>query len=332
MLDRVLLRHHLLQSTAEIRILLQQQQDSQLVWRRKNPSGEYDTLRCARHEVAKVTLAREYVEGGAFDQVVGTVWRIYLTLQDGELFLLDEHIDALQAIRRAKHVAQRLSIPVIVEHSLGQNPLSTEPLQISQSMMAFKCKRGSPGYIDVEKTDRGTSIASAWDLCNVWWLCRGMIYRFGFLLFLLIVEGFMLKYGLLLNWLLNPYFSLSSPEFPFELSFTGVFSLFAPEGDWKEWLKLVLVMALLLYQGVKMSRKKSVVIGQQDTPVFLGKERLASSKTPTLEFPLLVTSPTPLFLLMDHQQVVQVDRFQTEQEIRAFTAAIEQSIRECRQT
>ena len=176
------------------------------------------------------------------------------------------------------------------------------------------------------------SIVSAWDLRNVWRLINGMIHRFGFLLFLLIVEGFMVKYGLLLNWLLNPYFGLSSPEFPFELSFTGVFSLFAPEGDWKEWFKLGLVMALLLYQGIKMSRRKSVVIGPQDATVFLGKEQLASLKTATLEFPLLVISPTPLFLLMDHQQVVQVDHFQTEQEIRAFTAAIEQSIRERRQT
>ena len=105
-----------------------------------------------------MTLAREDLEGGAYQQVIGTVWRIYLTLQDGELFLLDEHIDVLQALRRAKRVARELSIPVMIEQSLGENPLSAEPLEISQSMMAFKRKRGFPGAIVVEKHDRGASI------------------------------------------------------------------------------------------------------------------------------------------------------------------------------
>lgn len=323
LVDRFLTKRAILQTPREIQITLKHGAHGMLVWRRKYPSGEADMLQFERHEIAELTVMREMLASGAFDVVTGAVWRLYVTLHDGAVLLLDEHADILQTLKRARQMAQHLDVPVVFEHSEGASPFAAKTVQAVR-------KPGSSGHIVMQRGSKAVTLTAAWNLNSVGTLVNRMLRRSGFLIFLLMVEGFMVKYGLLLNWLINPYLGLDSPDFPIELSFTGVFSLFAPENDWKEWLKLGLILALMLYQGFRMSRKKSVSIAPDSTAVVVGNRRLATLSTRQVDFPLLFTEPLPYLLFMDEQQAAQLGNFQTADESRAFTAAVEQALRDVR--
>lgn len=321
--DYVCTRRHILQSSQETQVLLKYGPDGHLFWRRNNPQGDADTLQCAPHEVMNIALAQETVEGGVFDTVVGRIWRLYLTLQDGTALLLDEHPEFLVALKRGRRVAERLHTQIVCEQSEGDHPLAAASIHAGR-------RAERTGNVKVVRAAGTVTITSRWSGKNIGKLCEQIVKSVSFLVFLLIVEGFMVKYGQLLNWLINPYLGWKAPDFPIEISFGGVWSLFAPDNDWKEWLKIGLVLAVMVFQGWRMGRKKTVVIGQETTSVFVGKKLLATCYTAKLYPPMVLLAPSPSLLLFDERHAVQLRNFQTAEELRCFALSMQQEFSNAR--
>ena len=326
--DRVLAKQSAFQSVQHDAISLRSQQAGRITWKRKRPDGDVDKVDFEKHELDHIAIVREPVEGGAFHETVDMAWNVYLALSDGAEFLLNTGEEVMQAVRDASKVGRSLHIPVMFAQSEGGSSLAAKGSGATQATLALRKKLGAPGKISVKKDEERISIFSTWNLRSVLWMGGKVFQTSGFLLFLLIMEGVLFRYGILLNWMLGPYLGIQGPPLYLDLSFSGILSFFTPEGGWLEMMELAAVIGLMLSQGWKMSRQKCLTIDGHMTTYDVGRKTISQLLTPDLEFPLFISEPEPLLIIMDQKSAIEIADLQTTYEFRTFMSAIEEGMRQ----
>jgi hypothetical protein len=328
--DRFLAQHAYFHTAKQERLLLKRKNAEQLTWERINPDGDVDKVDFTAHDMIQISLVQNEVLGGAFQEVVGVVWKIFLSGDDGGELLLDQQEEVIQAVNRAKKLAGVLNVPVKFLDSEGDSELAVDNLKAITTIGSFKQNFRAAGTVGRHEDTTGFHVFSIWNRSNIMLLFRNVLYRSGFLLFLLIIDGVMWRYGNLLNWLIGPWFGIEDTELSLDLSFTGVLSILAPSGGWRAMLKLAIAIGIMVYQGWKMSQRKSLVIDSQKTTYSIGRRLIAELSTADIELPLLVTSPAPLLLVMDQKTAIEIDNLQTINEFRAFAAGMIEGIKKFR--
>lgn len=326
--DRVLAKRSVFQTGQHDAISLRSQQAGRITWKRKRPDGEVDKVDFEKHELDHVAIVREPVEGGAFQETVGRAWNVYLALNDGAEFLLNTREEVMQAVRDAAKAGRSLHIPVMFAQSEGQSSLAAKEPGASQATLSLQKKLGAPGKISVTQKGESISIFSTWNLRSVLRMAGKVFQTSGFLLFLLIMEGVLFRYGILLNWMLGPYLGIHGPPLYLDLSFSGILSLFTPEGGWLEMIEFAAVGVLMLGQGWKMSRRKCLTIDGHTATYSVGRATVGKLLTPDLEFPLFISEPDPLLIVMDQKSAIEIADLQTTYEFRAFMTAIEEGMQQ----
>jgi hypothetical protein len=212
--------------------------------------------------------------------------------------------------------------------SKGKSSLAAEDSGSTQATLALRKKLGAPGKISIKKDGERLSIFSTWNLRSVLRMGGKVFQTSGFLLFLLIMEGVLFRYGILLNWMLGPYLGVQGPALYLDLSFSGILGLFTPEGGWLEMIEVTAVVGLMLSQAWRMSRRKCLTIDSHMTTYEIGRATVGKLLTPDLEFPLFISEPEPLLLILDQKSAIEIADLQTTYEFQAFMTAIEDGIRQ----
>ena len=324
--DRFLAQNGYLQTVKREKISLTHKDDSQFLWKKIDATGETFSLEIEKHLICGLSIQQETCFGGAFQEEFDSVWQLLLCLDDGADLLLDEREELMPLFRNAKKLAKELETTLIFSGSEGEGALAAGEPRLARSTVEMSLKHFSPGKMRVERGDGGVELISRWNLKSVSHFLGATIHDSGFLLFLLIMEGVLQRYGTLLNWLIGPYFGIHGTELVLDISFLGVLSIFSPDAGFLDLAETAGALSVIVHYGWKLSRPKRVSIDTQTLRYFVGRRQEGELKTPQLEAPLFLGSPEPRILLMDQQKAVQIEHLQTENEYRGLMMNIQEAM------
>lgn len=326
--DRFLSKHAHFQTEKYEQISLKMGKEQQFIWRKTDLNGETYKVDFERNSLIQISITRENLPGGAFQGIIGSVWKLYLTLDDGVDLLIDAQKKVIPAIKKAKKLAGYFDVPVKFTDSEGESALAVDASRVGNATVSMKQNCFSPGAIKLKKTTNGFHVYSTWNKRSVLLFLGNVLKRSGFLLFLVIMDGVMFRYGKLLNWLIGPYLGLHDTTLYLNISFSGVLSIFKPEDGWLDIIGIAFAVAIMLYHGWKMSRRRCVSIDSKKTTFFIGKKPIAELKTDEIELPIFIAIPQPLVLIVDHNNAIAISNLQTDREYRALASGIGEGIKE----
>ncbi len=324
--DRFLAQYVYLQTVKLEKIFLTRKDESQMLWKKIDATDEAFSIDFDRHSIDGLSIQQEKRFGGAFQDELDSVWQLVLCLDDGADLLLDEREELMPLIKSAKKLAQELELSLAFAGSEGEGSLAAEESALAKSTIKMSLKHFSPGKVGVEQIDGVIELSSRWNLKSLSRFLSTTIHQSGFLLFLLVMEGVLLRYGTLLNWMIGPYFGIHGTRLVLNISFRGVLSIFSPDAGLLDLAEISVALGVMVYHGWKISRPKRVSIDAQKLRYFVGRRSQGELNTPELESPLFIAFPEPFILIMDQQQSVQIEQLQTENEYRGLMINIQEAV------
>lgn len=299
-----------------------------LVWDQQFPDGQHNHLKLNQTQIEQITVHRIAVRGGVFDDQLGLVWQVCLRLCDGTELLVDEQQQANTAFQVARSLAKRFNLPLTFQHSEGQGKFAAEPIsgeampegiapqisaQISATLKTF------PRTIQVQKNSQQWQICSRWRWTSGWLLIKQIVQKTGFLLFVLWMSNFLVRWGEFLHVL------LIAPQGD---SVFDLFSLLLPHWEWTNVLELGFALIVLLIQGAKLSFEEHLLLNRSSLSFYRNTKRLAQIPLAAIAATLFVKQPDPVLLILTPDRVVEVDGFQQDVEFRAVLLTLDQAIAE----
>ncbi len=303
-------------------VTLRYQKNGKIHWKQVCHDGEIHALSIDRTTIGQVSIVRTALVGGAFQEFMGYVWRIYLTLDDGTDFLIAQQKAVNRAASTATKLAGYFNVPVIFIDSDGKSPFACDdsgPLLLKHTIF-------SSGSITSEESAQSVRLTSGWNMKNIWLLLKKIVSKTGFFLFFLIMYGVLIRFGMFINSFIGPYLRLPVSPLVVNISFWGILGFFKPEGDWMDLIELTIALGFMVYSGWKLSRRKTISIDRNTTEFFIGRDKVAALKTREIHFPLFIKEPEPMLLILDNNRGIEIEELQTEYEFKALKAEIEKGI------
>jgi len=294
-----------------------------LLWQITNPDGETSREKFKRSEISRISIFRYPILGGAFQEVMTTVWRVHVTLCNMSEFLIYEEASTTEAVKKAKELATYFDVPLYFAFSETNGSYADKVLRYS----SLNDKRLAPESIKLITTANQWKIYSQWNFIDIKLLLRKIFKQSGFFLFLLIATSVMTHFGELLSFLIEPLLGKQSHTLTLDLSFSGILSFFKPKGGWKNIIQYSVAIGIMIYQGWQLSKNKRIYIDKNNLNVFTGKKKLGQLKMSDLEFVLFIKQPLPAILLIAQNNVVEINNLQTEDEFRSLLLKIESGVK-----
>jgi len=294
-----------------------------VIWQIVNPDGKTSREKFKRSEISEISIFRYNITGGAFQEVMGTAWRVHATLCNFSEFLIYEEKSTIEAVQKAKHLATYFDIPLRFAFSEANSNYAEKALKHSD--LNYKTK--SLKNIKLILTNKQWKLYSQWNNISIGLLLRKNFNQSGFILFLLIMTGVMTSFGGFLNFFIEPLLGMQRSSLTLDISFSGILSFLKPKGYWKNIIQFSVAIGVMVYQGWQISKEKRIYIDKDSLNVFLGKRKLAQLKTNELEFLIFIKVPSPAILLIDKTNVVEINNFQDKDEFRLFLLKIELGVK-----
>lgn len=313
--DRQVAQHQFYRSSERIKLSLDSKKDW-VIWHQQFPDEQLKHLKFEKAMIAQVQLERVAVYGGVLNEKVGTVWQIYLYLNDATTLLLDEKPKTIDALEIAESIAASFKVPVIVGHSEGQGKYADLPIQLStdnQYLTPF------PATIRVHQNQHQWHIYACWQWISTWLLVKQLARETGFFLFILFVGNFMVHFGqFLTNWLFihDNIFVLAS----------DLKAGLLPVWNWKTKLELGFVVTVLFIKGAQLSREEHLLINQANLRFLRNTQSIAQVPTRDITATLFLKSPHPALLIVTADQAIEVTELQRDVEFRAMLLALDESL------
>ena len=329
-LDYILAKGAFKQGNRSGRVLLRSVENDRMVWRMEGDDDEPLEVMFKREELDQISISRVPILGGAFQEAVGMSWRIALVLEDGDTLLLGEKRVFGKAMQRAKELADRLNIPLKFLDSVGRSELAQEASEANESPAKSKKEHPPAGKIHTTEKNGKFEVSSAWSQRNFVLLLNRMVRESGFLLFVLIVTGVMIRFGGLLKFLIGRFTGLAAQAPPIDLNFRSILAAFKPKGELLDLLEIAFAIAVMIFYGWRMSRKRRLSIDRHLVKFAVGDAATEALKTDRVDFPLFVPGSEPFILLTDRSRAIIIDGLQTEEEYRAWISKIEEGLEKLR--
>jgi hypothetical protein len=281
---------------------------------RRPLKAQMDYAKFQVSQITQISLVRSSVRGGAFQDVLGTIWQVYLTLSDRSELLLSETISIAQAFEQADQLSQQFAVPAIVLASEGAGKYAAEPvnlptaLQTAQASSTIRCQQSAGQW----------HIYSQWRLISTWQLLCQSLQRFGFLLFTVLVAHWMIQFGGLLHfcgavWL--------RAEIGFEQ-----FDALAWQWPWQSSAGLLLALAIILVKGAQLSRPEHLYVTPKHLTFFLDTKKINQLAASTVASILFLKQPFPSLLILAEDGEVEIRELQHENEFRLMLLQLEKAL------
>jgi len=279
----------------------------------QNPDGNSFKSEFLASQVRQIYISHQQISGGAFQEVVGTVWQIEINLEDGNNLLIDQQKKAFLAVKKAKLLTTYLDVPIIFIFSEGNGKYAAENINLEKL-------DSLPQTIKLHKKNDRLHLYSQWQITNSWLLLKQIFEKSGFFLFLLIINAFMLRFGALVNGIVSPFFGVKGGV----IYFPSIFEWFKPELGLIQLLGLIFAIAVMIVKGANLSRAKHIYLDKHELKFFRDNQKLAQIKTENIETVLLIQEPFPLILILGDNQELIIQDLQQEAEFKAFMLKLEQ--------
>lgn len=298
-----------------------------VIWQITNPAGKTSREKFKQGKISQITIFRYNILGGAFHEVMGTTWRVHISLSDLSEFLIYEEDSTTEAVKKAKQLANYFDVPLRFAFSEASSNYVDDFLK--QGNLNYK--KSSSESIKLIITPNQWKIYSKWNLASLGILLGEILKQSSFFLFLLIMASAMIHFGAFLNLFIEPLLAREDSSLTLNLSFSSILSFFRPERSWKTITQLSIAISIMIYQGWQISKEKRVYIDKNNLNVFAGKKKLGQLSMNELEFVVFVKQPLPAILLIDRNSAVEINNLQDEDEFRALLLRIESGVKHYQQ-
>jgi hypothetical protein len=276
------------------------------------------TMEFKPEQVRLIRVRRQEIRGGAFQDRLAKVWQAQLLLFDGSDWIVEEDQD-LEQVRAAIAVLQGVlgEVPVCFERSYGSGRYALT--LISPEERGFLL--GSGTVVGRRQSPRQCHLFSRWQWRHSWALVRQIAGESGFLIFVMVMVGFMTQIGGIIEQVRRGFAGNTVYiEIPNSLGFT------LPWQDWRLGLGILLAIAVMIYRGWQLSRVKHCTVDQHFLRGSLDNIPLGKLPTQTIEAVLAIDAKPPEILVLGQQGNVILPHFQNLDEALLYTHCLTQAI------
>ncbi|MDJ0725404.1 MAG: hypothetical protein QNJ38_09865 [Prochloraceae cyanobacterium] len=163
-------------------------------------------------EVKNIWIDMHQIRGGNFNELLDTVWRVSIGLNNGDERTLGDYKQAIDAFKQSKLLGDYFTAPVIFPSSQGQGIYAGKKINIDDIF------QHEQQIVTQNKSDR-FHIYFRWRLINYWNYIGEIWQKSGLILFVLIVSNVMFNCGKIVH----NYIVQNTIYFP------NIFDLFMPK-------------------------------------------------------------------------------------------------------
>ncbi len=296
-------------------ILISRGTEKEYVYERRDPNGRplYD-MDFLGTEIKKIAILRKSVRGGAFMEVLDDVWRVSLVFQNNFELLAFEEKTIAKAVVRAQLLRGRFRVPVEFVGALNERFLKNER------------KEDWEKGLSVSRNDHGTEIRTKWNFQVFSRFAMNVMNRSGFLLFLLAMQGVMIRFGMLVDHYVAPYLGLDPARLEIDLSFGGMLSVFVPDLGPLDTVEYGLALALLVRSGMVLAKSREIAIDNKRIQYKVNKKIDSAMQTSDVKGVLLYEDPEPLVLVLGRKRVIEIDDLRDPDEYKAVYFGIKEGV------
>ena len=269
-------------------------------------------------EVDYLGIVRNSLVGGAFEESLAQVWQTEIYLHNGKHFVIDEHKFIHQAIQSAQKLANNLSVEMIVKESQGNNRHVEQILEKDLSSSLLKKQTiGVKCYRNPQKWH----IYTRWHWTNSWQLIKQIFQKAGFLIFLLIMTGFLIQFGELLDNIILVFQGKGVTNyFPSPLSWLNL------NWNWRNLLELAIAVGVIIYQGWQLSRVKHIYLTKHYLTFAVDNKVIEKLRISDIKTSLVFYQSDPEVLILGSNQTIPISYFQSENSAQVFWHYLDEGI------
>jgi hypothetical protein len=301
------------------RVYLRRDGPGNLRWQLQLPQSPPLSMEFNPGQVQSIGVQRREIRGGAFQDKLATVWQGQLLLYDGSDWIFEEDQN-LDRVLEAIAVIQGLlgePVPVVFEASHGLGAYALNRITPQEEAQLLQQRQG----VGVKRTERKWQIFSRWRWGDSWLLIQQIFRESGFLLFVILMMGFMVQLGAILDGFRR--------AFAGEMVYVEIptnFGLVLPWQDWRIGLPLLLAIAVMIYRGWGLSRVKHCAVDQHFVRANLDHQSLGKLTTEAVEAVLTVGREKPEILVLTASHSLVIPSFQRLEEALVYTCALTKAI------
>ncbi len=309
------------------RLILQKKLDKKVIWK-KITSISMDDLEIAFeiNEVKHVNITHTYRYGGAFQEKMGIVWEVNLTLHDGVNLLITEEVNAVAAMKQAQKIVDIFDVSIKFSNSYGNGIFAANSLNNMDVVLSENNMDVSKETVIIKNDKHKSVVFSKWNFTSVKFFLKTVLHEAGFFLFLLVMIAVMTRFGEYLNWYIAPHIGMDRPALYIQLSFSSVLRFFKPEFDWIDMFEYFLVIGFMIFSFIKLCKRKYLSIDKDTIKFISGREKPKIIKTRGASLPLFISEPEPMILIIDNQKAIEIKNFQAHDELAMLLQGIEHGI------
>ncbi len=283
-------------------------------------------------QVREIAIVSRSVTGGAFQDPLDRVWQAKLVLLDHSDWLIEENRDLLTVLNAAKGLQPYTKTPIIFSGSQGggdyaEAMLGTEINQVfAPGLMPNQLglKPTNTEGVKCQQSAQKWHIVSRWHFNNhSWQLAKQIFQQSGFLLFVLLTSGFMVKFGGLLHTLFRGGRGDELVVINLSPTLAGLFNL----GGGQMLLALGLAIAVMIYRGWQLSRVKHCQLDQHFLRVSVDNQTLGKLQTQQIEAVLVVPNPELQILIVAKNGFILLPKLQQEADTERYATYLGQGLR-----
>ena len=265
-------------------------------------------------EIKKVVVRRKAIRAGAFREVMGEVWTAGLQFHNNFELAVFEEKEVTKALLDAQVLSGRFRAPV-------------EFADAARANLAGAGESSQETGLAISFDGSDLSIFTKWSFGNFFQYAMNVLERSGFLLFLLVAQSVMVRFGALVNYFLAPYLGIAPAPLEIELGFGAVWAFFMPEWEIMEILEFMIALGVMVRSGMKLFKRKGVVMNRKSIRYMLGERVVSAMKTPDIRRVLLFEEPELLILILGRKKVMKIENLRNPEEFRAMRKSIEDGLK-----
>ncbi len=269
-------------------------------------------------EVNYISLRKSPLLGGAFQEILDELWQTEINLCNGKHFVIDENLLAHESLLTAKKLAKYFKVDIIFSNSQGKENYAEQKLD--QETLAHLINQNLGG-VKYEKNSRKGHIYTQWQWSNTWNFVKMIFEKAGFLLFIIIMSGFMINLGGLLH---NIILVITGKEDLIYLS--SPLQWLTPKWHWRNILELVLVLGVFIYQGWQLSRIKHIYLTPYYLKLFVDNKMVDKIKISDIKASFILKNSHPEILIIGQNKVLNITNFQQEKLAQLFWGYLDEAI------
>ena len=265
--------------------------------------------------VRSVSIRPKFLYSKGFKQNIGTVWQVILNINNGRELLVDEQFKSDRAVNRAfqqaKLITSQLEIPMIFNYSEGNCTDASQPLTFDDNFYVDR--------LQINRKPNRVHIYLKWKLTDTWQFLGEVIAQAGFLLFVIISTGFMVKFGSFLQEIYQFYWQ---KDFNFNFDFKNLLT-FQQQAD---YFMILFAMTIILIEGIRKSQTQHIYIEKNILRYKINRLEKARLNLTQLEAILFLPVPTPMVLVLTENEAMTINHLPSLDTYREMVEKIEAAI------